>query len=119
MAKLTRTLPLLLALTACAAGTGLEGQQMDSQISATEIATLLRTERHGGPALRILTQVSGAQPRQRLDEIADTVAAVAITYGLRSDGESAHIAGAARDILLLSAVTREGVPYAGAGERLL
>jgi hypothetical protein len=91
---------------------------------AAEIAHSLRTKGDDGRALPILTQARGRQPQFVLDEIADTLAAIAIglpgytvqSVRARSNAvTSLYLAGMGEAGLPGAA---HGVPYAGTSERL-
>lgn len=110
--------PLLLGLVAGFAATELQAQRSHRDPSASEIATLLRTKGWAAEARDILTQVRGPRPRSTLDEIADTLAAVAIAHpGSGVDAE--RVRGTAVQTLMHAGRGNGGVPYPGAAERLL
>lgn len=85
--------------------------------SVGEIATRSR-QGNTGAAIRALRQQDGPHPRHELDAIADTLAAIAISYP-GEDLASARIRDAARSALVLASVGRQGgTPYDGVADRL-
>jgi len=99
--------------------TGLShAQRISRNPDAAEVAALLRQTGRPGAASRVLAQLDGPLPRERLDSIADTLVAVALS--LRGDDHLTVLTRrSAVDALLLAGIGEGGVPYAGAPERLL
>jgi len=117
---------LALSTQACAIhAQSVTNQRIDD---VRDVARTLRAHGHAGYAVRVLTQTTGAQPREKLDAIADTLVSIAIAF------PGADLRGARTRAAALSALLRAGarypvsesggkpghqrVPYSGAAERL-
>lgn len=96
---------------------------------AEDVARRLRTKGHARYALDLLTQTNGPHPRELLDEIADTLANIAISHP-GTHIEAFQIRSEASTTLLLAGITladsdtgsvggRRRVVYAGSAERLM
>lgn len=115
-------LALVLAVVATSEG---RSQTINREPNATEVAASLRTKGHVGGARAVLSQARGPKSQQQLDEIADTL--VAIAAGFPGDdlrGGSTRLA--ALTTLVLAGQGDNGivgldraVPYAGAAARLM
>jgi hypothetical protein len=86
--------------------------------SAKDVAARLRTQGDAGDAVSILTQQKGRVPRAALDAIADTLVAIATQVSDDSSGMRMR-RQAALTLAHAGSAHAGGVPYAGAGERLL
>lgn len=100
-------------------------QAIDVEPTASEVANLLRTRGHAGTARAVLTQAYGPKSSQAMDEIADTLTAIAGEYPGK-DEHSASIRRAALSTLLLAGLGHTGIvgrdrasPYPGAAKRLM
>ena len=115
---------LLLVLSGVGAS---EGQSQRSRLepSAAEVAVSLRTKGHAGAARTVLTQALRPKSPQELDEIADTLAAIAATF----PGNDARGSATRMEALLSLSFAGQGdngivgvahaVPYGGAAARLM
>jgi hypothetical protein len=84
---------------------------------ARQIAEDLRDMRGSAMAVRLLRQMDGPRSVAELDEIGDTLAAIAISS--TGKGETNRYARtAATDALIMAAIGSGGTSYAGAAERL-
>jgi hypothetical protein len=107
------------------ATTDLRSQTVSRDPGAAEVAASLRGHGHASGALWVLTQAFRPQPRQKMDEIADSLVAIAVSFpGM--DLRSVQTRGAAQSTLLLAGKgeggtmgTRSAVPYVGAADRLM
>lgn len=96
-----------------------EAQQVPPEPSAGEIGALLRAEGRTGNAIRILTQQDRRYPSELMNEVADTLAQIAISLSRSSDFSDVDAAMTAVSTLSQAGVGEQGTPYAGAAERLL
>lgn len=117
-----RTMALVAALGAT---TDLYAQAINREPNAAEVAALLRGQGHAGGAVAVLTQAYSLQPRQKMDEIADSLVAIAVGFP-GDDLRGARTRGAALSTLSLAGIgTREvtgmdrAVPYTGAADRFM
>lgn len=116
---------LTVAIAMCVfAARGLASQKLSREPNAIEVSALLRNSGHYGGAVSVLTQARAAEPKQTMDDIADSLVAIAIGFPGR-DLRGARTRGAALRALLLAGIGSSGVvgidhgvPYAGAEERL-
>ncbi len=93
--------------------------------SGAEVAASLRRYGHAGGALAVLTQTRKPQARQTMDDIADSLVAIAATLP-GNDSRASATRTAARTILKHAGMGVSGVvgiergtPYAGASIRLM
>lgn len=100
-------------------------QRVSSDPSPAEVASLLRTSGDPGAALSVLTQARGAQAQKKMDEIADTLVAIAISLP-GSDQRSTSTRAIAQATLLQAGLGMtgivgidRGIPYSGATDRLM
>ncbi|MDP1860704.1 MAG: hypothetical protein Q8K82_18655 [Gemmatimonadaceae bacterium] len=116
------TIAVVVALVATSE---LRSQTVSREPNAAEVATLLRGHGHATGALAVLTQARGRQPQQKMDEIADSLVAIAVSFpGM--DLRGAQTRGAAQATILLAGMGSSGivgidhaVPYVGAADRLM
>lgn len=115
---------IVVVLTLVAASES-HSQDMRGQPTAAEIAALLRTHGTYGAAVSTLTQARSPQPRQMMDEIADTLLALAISFP-GTDARAASTRGAAQSAIILAGMGSSGLvgadratPYRGAATRLM
>lgn len=110
----------LAALASCVAAAALSSQTVRSEPTAAVVASLLRTQAHAGAALSVLRQAHGAVPKQSLDEIADSLVAIAATFpGMDLRGVQTRNAALTTLLLAGRGGVDDAVPYAGAVERLM
>lgn len=100
--------------------------RMDTE--ASTVAAMLRTKGHPGQAIHVLTQAYAPHPREKMDEIADTLLSIAV--GFQGTDIVAHRTRTAAAHTLMRAATidttpasgsggRRPIPYPGAAERLI
>lgn len=103
----------------------LRSQKPSANPSGAEVAALLRTHGHAGWAVSVLAQTRGPQTPQKLDEIADSLVAIAVGFpGMDFRGVTTR---SAAQVALLSAGKGESgvvgtggaTPYTGAADRLM
>ena len=99
-------------------------QQVTSDPSASDVAKLLRGRGGSGQALAVRTQARGNQSKQRRDEIADTLASIAIGFPGKDKRASSTRAAAVTTLVNAGAGRTgnkgaRGVPYDGAVDRLM
>ena len=101
-----------------------QAQRITPDPSAAEVGTLLRSRGKPGQALAVLTQARQPQSKARLDEMADTLTAIAI--GFKGDDTLATSARMAAVTTLLTAGSGTSgskrhsvIPYDGAADRLM
>src|SRR5687768_10773756 len=126
--------PLSVALSSVAGSTVLGAQapanprvaRMDTE--ASTVAAELRTKGNPGPALYVLTQAYAPQPREKMDEIADTLLSIAVglpgtdTVAHRTRTSAARTLMAAASIDTMPAYDSDGRrpnPYPGGVDRLM
>jgi hypothetical protein len=115
----------IVIVVALVATSELRSQAVSREPNAAEVAALLRSRGDAGGALAVLTQVRGPQPQQNMDEIADSLVAIAVGFpGM--DHRGVVTRAAAKETLLLAGLGYNGlvgidraVPYAGAADRLM
>lgn len=112
-------------VAALAATSRLHAQPLSREPTAAEVAALLRGQGHAGGAVAVLTQAYSPQPRRKMDDIADSLVAIATGFP-GDDLRGARTRGAALSTLLLAGIgTREvtgferPIPYAGAADRFM
>ena len=110
------------AVILCAlVGADLRAQAPDSLLAArmdTEASTVaasLRAKGHAGPVLYVLTQAYAQQPREKMDEIADTLLSIAV--GLPGDDFEAHRTRTSAARALMAAASIDTTPVSGPGRR--
>jgi hypothetical protein len=112
---------------ALVAGSELRSQTVSPDSSAVEVAASLRRDGHAGKALLVLTQAGGRQPQQVMDEVADTLVAIAVSFP-GNDASGASTRAVAQTTLLRAAKGESGavgagigrgIPYAGAADRFI
>jgi len=96
----------------------LDSQQISRNPDAAEVAMLLRTVGHGGQTGRVLAQIDGPQPKEKLDAFADSLTEVALSLQ-GDDFETVKARRSAVGALHLAGIGEGGTPYQGAAERLL
>lgn len=119
MRHLNRSTVILAAILMASTASVVEAQQVPPEPSAAEIGALLRAEGRTGNATRILTQLDRQYPSELMNEVADTLAQIAISLSRSSDFSDVDAAMAAVSTLGQAGVGEQGTPYAGAAERLL
>ena len=103
----------------------LRSQTIVREPSSAEVAASLREHGHVGGALAVLTQARGPHAQGNMDEIADSLVAIAVSFpGM--DLRAVRTRGAAQTALVLAGMGSSGVmgndrgiPYAGAEDRLM
>jgi hypothetical protein len=103
----------------------LRSQQPSANPTGSEVAALLRAHGNSWWAVSVLTQARGPQPIERLDEIADSLVAIAVSFpGMDFRGVTTR--SAALSALASAGMGESGVvgmghatPYAGAADRLM
>ncbi len=110
---MNRTRLVLIGAAAClAVSTSATAQSRGQPMTGRAVMQTLRAEGHPGGAWRTLQQMDGPVSRAVQDELADSMVAFALAVPTRSGSVISSLGGAG--------VTKsEGIPYAGAGERLL
>lgn len=116
-----------LSVLACimVVSTEARSQKVVADVSAAEVAVLLRSNRGAGAAAAVLSRANGPQSQKKMDEIADTLVAIAV--GLDGDDLETGIARAiAAGTLARAGLGHTGIaekeraiPYAGATPRLM
>src|SRR5690349_8263075 len=108
---------------ATVAASDMKSQAASKTTNAAEVAARLRTRGDYGFALAVLTQARGPESRRKMDDMGDSL--VAIATGLRGDDQTATATRAAAQAALMLAGMGEtgivggerGTPYAGASDR--
>jgi len=107
----------LLGLTLVSASE-VRSQAVSFDPSPAEVASFLRSRGQAGPALAVLTQLRARQSQKKMDEVADSLAAIAI--GFPGTGYQPRLTRMNAQIALLeSGMGRTGIPYSGASDRLM
>jgi hypothetical protein len=103
----------------------LSAQRVPSNPSAAEIAAMLRTRGEAYAAVPVLTQVQSPQSRKRMDDIADSLVAIAVSFP-GNDRRAITTRTAALLTLVKAGRGSSGVvgieratPYAGAADRVM
>lgn len=114
-------LALVLSVVAASAG---HSQTSWREPNATDVAVSLRTKGHPGAALAVLTQALGPKSPQQMDDIADTLVAIAtrlpgndsLSFEIRTQALLTLIGAGQGDNGIVG--VDHAVPYAGAAPRL-
>lgn len=130
MERLMPTILLAVSLAMGGLPTEAQAQAVETRPTAAELMQRLRIEDKRVHVVQILNQRYTTYPEAYLDEIADSLAALAVTMGARGDLEGLTAAREAvsilfdaggRDagILVSGKLVRDETPYRGAAERLM
>jgi hypothetical protein len=93
-------------------------QALSSDPTPAEVAAFLRSRGQAGPAIAVLTQLRVRQSEKKMDDVADSLAAIAI--GFPGTGYQPKRTRMNAQIALLEAgMGRTGIPYSGARDRLM
>jgi len=103
---------------------GLACQTVRPEPNAVEVAARLRKSGQAGGAVAVLSQARGPEAAKKMDDIADSLVAIAVGFP-GQDARGARTRGAALNALVLAGIgssgvvgTSHGIPYRGAAERL-
>ena len=107
----------LLAVPLSASAQSIASLEMSPHPSSAQVARLLRERHTVGQALGVLTQRKERRQLVELDELADTLTAVAVSKLPSDTLRNARLAATA--CLRDAGIGTDGTPYAGAAARLL
>lgn len=101
----------------------LHAQSRQENPTVADVASALRTHRRYSEAVWVLTQAHGAQPRSKMDAVADTLVAIAVGFPGNTP-QAIRVRAAAMTGLMLAATGNAGgqttgTPYPGAVERFM